>query len=41
MTRTDVIDEELHIGTRSIFAGAGFTEVTRPTPRRAVMRLDF
>jgi GNAT superfamily N-acetyltransferase len=41
MTRTDVIDEELHVGTMSIFAAAGFTEVIRPTIRRAVMRLDF
>jgi GNAT superfamily N-acetyltransferase len=41
MTRTDVIDEELHVGTTSIFAAAGFTEVIRPTIRRAVMRLDF
>jgi len=41
MTRTDVIDEELHVGTVSMFAAAGFTEVTRPTPRRAVMRIDF
>lgn len=32
---------ELHVGTRSIFAAAGFVEVSRPTPRRAVMRIDF
>jgi GNAT superfamily N-acetyltransferase len=32
---------ELHVGSRSIFAAAGFTEVARPTPRRAVMRIDF
>jgi hypothetical protein len=41
MTRTDVVDEEFHVGTLSIFAAAGFTEVIRPTIRRAVMRLDF
>ena len=41
MTRTDVIDEELHVGTLSAFAAAGFAEVIRPTPRRAVMRLDL
>jgi GNAT superfamily N-acetyltransferase len=41
MTSTDVIDEELHVGTVSIFAAAGFTEVIRPTLRRAVMRIDF
>jgi GNAT superfamily N-acetyltransferase len=32
---------ELYVGSRSIFAGAGFAEVSRPTPRRAVMRIDF
>jgi GNAT superfamily N-acetyltransferase len=32
---------ELHMGTRSIFAAAGFTKVAHPTPRRVVMRLDF
>ena len=41
MTSTDVIDEELHVGTVSTFAAAGFTEVIRPTLRRAVMRIDF
>jgi len=24
-----------------VFAEAGFTEVSRPTPRRVVMRIDF
>ncbi|MGN6791914.1 MAG: GNAT family N-acetyltransferase [Streptosporangiaceae bacterium] len=37
----DVIIEELHVGTTSIFADAGFTEVSRPTLRRVVMRIDF
>jgi GNAT superfamily N-acetyltransferase len=32
---------ELNVGSRSIFADAGFTEVTRPTRRRVVMRIDF
>jgi GNAT superfamily N-acetyltransferase len=32
---------ELHMGTRSIFAAAGFTEANHPTPRRVVMRIDF
>jgi GNAT superfamily N-acetyltransferase len=32
---------ELHVGARSIFAAAGFTEVSRPTLRRVVMRIDF
>jgi GNAT superfamily N-acetyltransferase len=32
---------ELHVGSRSIFADAGFTEVSRPSKRRVVMRVDF
>jgi GNAT superfamily N-acetyltransferase len=32
---------ELHVGHRSIFAAAEFAEVSRPTLRRAVMRIDF
>jgi GNAT superfamily N-acetyltransferase len=32
---------ELHVGSRSIFAAAGLTEVSRPTVRRVVMRIDF
>ena len=32
---------ELHVGSRSIFEAAGFTEVSHPTPRRVVMRVDF
>jgi GNAT superfamily N-acetyltransferase len=32
---------ELHVGSRSIFAAAGFAEVSRPTQRRVVMRIDF
>jgi GNAT superfamily N-acetyltransferase len=37
----DVMPGELNVGTRSIFAAAGFTEVSRPTLRRVVMRIDF
>jgi GNAT superfamily N-acetyltransferase len=33
--------DEIHVGGRSIFAAAGFTEVSHPTLRRVVMRLDF
>jgi GNAT superfamily N-acetyltransferase len=33
--------EALHVGTESVFADAGLTVVGRPTPRRAVMRIDF
>jgi GNAT superfamily N-acetyltransferase len=32
---------EMYVGSRSMFADAGFTEVSRPTRRRAVMRIDF
>jgi GNAT superfamily N-acetyltransferase len=32
---------ELYVGSRSIFAAAGFAEVSRPTLRRVVMRIDF
>ncbi len=41
MTSKNAILEELHVGTEAVFAGAGFAEVSRPTPRRAVMRIDF
>jgi GNAT superfamily N-acetyltransferase len=41
ITTKNVISEELHVGTVAMFAGAGFTEVSRPTLRRAVMRIDF
>jgi GNAT superfamily N-acetyltransferase len=41
ITTKDVILEELHVGTESVFADAGFTEVSRPTLRRLVMRIDF
>ena len=37
----NAISEELHVGTDSTFAGAGFTVVSRPTLRRVVMRIDF
>jgi GNAT superfamily N-acetyltransferase len=32
---------EVHVGSRSIFAAAGFAEVSRPSKRRVVMRIDF
>jgi len=41
ITTTSVILEELHVGTVSTFAGAGLQVVSRPTPRRVVMRIDF
>jgi GNAT superfamily N-acetyltransferase len=41
ITTQGAIDVELHVGLRSIFADAGFTEVSHPTDRRVVMRIDF
>ncbi|MGI8532855.1 MAG: GNAT family N-acetyltransferase [Geodermatophilaceae bacterium] len=41
MTTTQAILEELHVGTEGVFADASFTEVSRPTLRRVVMRIDF
>jgi GNAT superfamily N-acetyltransferase len=41
MTTKNAILEELHVGSAGAFAAAGFTEVARPTLRRAVMRIDF
>jgi GNAT superfamily N-acetyltransferase len=38
---TNVIVEELHVGTEAVLADAGFTEVSRPTLRRLVMRVEF
>lgn len=37
----DVISDELHVGTEGMFADAGFTQVSHPTLRRIVMRIDF
>ena len=37
----NAILEEMHVGTRETFAAAGFTEVSWPTPRRVVARIDF
>ena len=41
MTTTEALLGELHVGTHGMFAAAGFTEVGRPSIRRAVMRIDF
>jgi hypothetical protein len=38
MRRTNVIDEELHIGTVSVFAAVGLSEVNQPTLRRVGQR---
>jgi GNAT superfamily N-acetyltransferase len=32
---------ELYVGSRSMFVAAGFRQVSRPTERRVVMRIDF
>jgi GNAT superfamily N-acetyltransferase len=32
---------ELHVGARQVFEDAGFEEVSHPTLRRVVMRIDF
>lgn len=37
----DITWDEINVGTRSMFAAAGFAEVSHPTPRRIVMRIDF
>jgi GNAT superfamily N-acetyltransferase len=37
----EIMSVELHVGSRSIFATAGFKEVSHPTLRRVVMRIDF
>ena len=37
----NVLDEELHVGTVAMFTAAGLAEVGRPTPRRAVLRLEL
>jgi hypothetical protein len=33
--------DEMRVGSRAIFANAGFAEVSRPSLRRVVMRIDF
>jgi GNAT superfamily N-acetyltransferase len=37
----EIIWGQLYVGSRQVFAEAGFTEVSRPSPRRVVMRIDF
>lgn len=32
---------ELHVGARQVFENAGFAQVTHPSPRRFVLRVDF
>jgi GNAT superfamily N-acetyltransferase len=33
--------DEIHVGSRDMFAAAGFDQVSHPTLRRVVMRIDF
>ncbi|MFS8478864.1 MAG: GNAT family N-acetyltransferase [Micromonosporaceae bacterium] len=37
----EIIWGELHVGARQVFEDAGFVEVSRPTVRRVVMRIEF
>jgi len=37
----EIMAVEVHVGSRSIFEAAGFTQVSHPTLRRVVMRIDF
>jgi hypothetical protein len=37
----DVSWDEIHVGSRSLFEAAGLTQVSHPTKRRVVMRIDF
>jgi GNAT superfamily N-acetyltransferase len=37
----EIIWDEMLVGNRSIFDAAGFIEVSHPSPRRVVMRIDF
>lgn len=41
ITTKDVILSELHVGTVGVFEAAGFTEASRPTLRRVVMRIEL
>ena len=37
----DVTWGQMYVGNRKVFAAAGFKEVSHPTKRRYVMRIDF
>lgn len=41
ITTKNVIDEELHVGTPATFLPARLTEVSRPSKRRSVRRIDL
>ena len=40
-TKSGALLEELHVGTLATYLDAGFTEVLRPSLRRAVVRIDL
>jgi len=37
----DITWGELHVGSRNVFVAAGFKQVSKPSLRRVVMRIDF
>lgn len=41
MTTTEALSDELHPGLLQTFLAVGFSEITRPTKRRAVVRLEL
>ncbi|WP_433389476.1 N-acetyltransferase family protein [Micromonospora sp. KLBMP9576] len=41
LTTGGAVADELHVGLASTFVAAGFREVSRPSNRRAVVRVDF
>jgi GNAT superfamily N-acetyltransferase len=41
LSRPGAVADELHVGFESTFASVGFREVSRPSVRRVVMRIDL
>lgn len=41
MVTAAAISEELHVGLIAMFTAAGFRQVSAPSPRRVVLRIDF
>jgi GNAT superfamily N-acetyltransferase len=37
----EIVLDELRVGTRGVFVAAGLAEVSHPSKRRVVMRIDF
>jgi hypothetical protein len=37
----NVVLNELHVRSRGMLSAAGLSEVSHPTPRRVVMRIDL